>query len=179
MTNFAFIGQAVVGWLLADLFSGVVHWLEDRVLPTNTPILGPAIVAPNRLHHVDQLAFTRSSVLSRNIWLWGFVALISGGLWLAGTPAVLLTFLTLGGLVVTEVQVRAHRPAIAGPAVRLLQEIGIIQSPRHHAGHHRVASARYCSLTDYLNPILDRTGVWAGLERALEWMHLEPSRGAT
>ena len=51
--------------------------------------------------------------------------------------------------------------------VRGLQEFGLIQSPRHHAGHHQPPYlTRYCTLTDYLNPVLDRLHVW----RWAEWL---------
>ena len=50
----------------------------------------------------------------------------------------------------------------------VLQEIGLLQSPVHHAGHHRPPSdRRYCVLTDWLNPVLDAVGIWALLERGL------------
>ncbi len=178
MVIFAFIGQALVGWLLADLFSGIFHWLEDRVLRTDTPILGRAVVIPNRVHHTDPLAFTYSGFVSRNEWLWVVVALVSIPLWFAGVPVALWAAMTLGGLVVNEVHRLAHRPVLAGPMVKTLQEIGIFQSPRHHTGHHRAPTdTRYCILTDWLNPALDRLGVWIGLERFLGWIHLEPNRG--
>jgi Lipid desaturase domain len=120
---FTYPGQILIGWLFADLLSGIVHWIEDRVLRMDTPILCKAVVIPNRVHHSDQLAFT-------------------------------------------------------SPLVKTLQEIGIIQSPRHHSGHHRTPTdTRYCILTDWLNPVLDRIELWATLERLLEWLNLKPNPG--
>ena len=174
---FSLLGQAFVGWLLADFLSGLVHWMEDRVLRMDTPILGPAVVIPNRVHHTDPLKFTNSSFIRRNEWLWMAVALISIPLWFV-VPVALWAAMTLGGLIVNEVHRLAHRPALGGPIVRTLQEIGLFQSPRHHAGHHRLPTdTRYCILTNWLNPLLDRFGVWNGLERFLGWIHLEPNRG--
>jgi hypothetical protein len=172
------IGQALLGWLIADLFSGVFHWWEDRVGNEAMPIIGPQIVVPNRLHHTDPLAFTYGSVARRNKPLWAMVALISG-LWLWATgPTVMWATATVGGLVVNEVHRLAHRPLLAGPVSRLFQEIGLFQSPKHHAGHHRAPSdTRYCILTDWLNPVLDRLRIWEGLEACLGGVGLEPNRG--
>jgi ubiquitin-conjugating enzyme E2 variant len=87
--------------------------------------------------------------------------------------------MTLGGLVVNEIHRLAHRPALAGPLIKTLQEIGVIQSPRHHCGHHREPTdTRYCILTDWLNPILDRLRFWSALEHLLEWLNFEPNRGS-
>jgi len=178
MSLFTFIGQALMGWLLADLFSGWVHWLEDRVLRIDMPILGPAIVLPNRVHHTQPLKFTYSPFLRRNMWLWIAVTMISVAMWFIGLPFTLWAAMTIGGLVVNEVHRFAHRPGLTGPLLKTLQKIGVFQSPRHHAGHHRMPTdTRYCTLTDWLNPILDRLNVWNGLERILSWIHLEPNRG--
>jgi hypothetical protein len=172
------LGELLLGWLIADLLSGLFHWWEDRVAEAGWPVIGPAVVAPNRLHHVDVLAFTRTSLVSRNLAVWLAAGTISG-MWLALTgPNLIWAAATAGGLVVNEVHRMAHLPATAGPLVRVLQEVGVFQSPRHHAGHHRAPSdRRYCILTDWLNPWLDAARLWTGLERALERVGLSPNRG--
>jgi hypothetical protein len=76
------VGQALLGWLLADFMSGFFHWWEDRVGREDMPFIGPQIVRPNRLHHVEPLAFTYNTLLHRNAPLWIIAALISA-LWLA------------------------------------------------------------------------------------------------
>jgi len=170
--------QLLAGWLIADLVSGLVHWLEDRVLWSSIPVLGPYVVAPNRHHHADPIDFTRGTLLSRNSTTWIATAAIAA-LWLliGGFSFVWLGALA-GGLIVTEVHVRAHAIAEAGRVWRILQEIGIVQSIRHHGGHHRGAmDGRYCILTSWLNPILDELGVWARIEQLLGAVGIEPNRG--
>jgi ubiquitin-conjugating enzyme E2 variant len=44
---------ALCGWLLADLFSGLVHWALDSFGSVRTPVLGPAFIRPFREHHAD------------------------------------------------------------------------------------------------------------------------------
>lgn len=171
------IFQVLAGWLLADLLSGAFHWLEDRVLWNGIPVIGRYVVLPNRLHHVDPLAFTQRSVLSRNSTTWMPVfAIAAAWLWIGGFSYVLAGALA-GGLLVTEVHVRAHRPRI-GALYSILQEIGVVQSTRQHAQHHRGAmDRRYCVLTGWLNPILDTARAWERLEAALTAIGLQPNRG--
>ena len=45
----------IAGWLLADLFSGLVHWALDSFGSVRTPIFGPAFIRPFREHHADTL----------------------------------------------------------------------------------------------------------------------------
>jgi ubiquitin-conjugating enzyme E2 variant len=55
-------------------------------------------------------------------------------------------------------------------AIAFLQRYGILQSAAHHAEHHkRPYASRYCTFTNYLNPLLDGSGFWRGLERALQY----------
>lgn len=173
--------QLLLGWLVADFLSGVLHWLEDRILWTTIPAIGRHVVEPNRLHHSDPMAFARASVLSRNSTTWIPVAAIAAlWFWLGGFSFVWLGAL-LGGLVVTEVHVLAHRGIPRGrfsAVIGTLQDIGIIQSPIGHWDHHRGDMDRaYCVLTDWLNPIFDRLKVWRRLEALLLAIGLEPNRG--
>ena len=56
-----FAVRAVGAILLADLVSGLVHWIEDSFWTENSPIVGRWIVTPNALHHRDGFAFTKST----------------------------------------------------------------------------------------------------------------------
>jgi ubiquitin-conjugating enzyme E2 variant len=68
-----------------------------------------------------------------------------------------------------EVHKWAHRTtAENGRLVSALQRAGIVQSRAHHGGHHGGArDTRYCVVTPWLNPVLDRCGFWRGLERGI------------
>ena len=41
-----------MGVLGGDLVSGVVHWAADTYCSEDTPVVGPSLVKPFRLHHV-------------------------------------------------------------------------------------------------------------------------------
>jgi sterol desaturase/sphingolipid hydroxylase (fatty acid hydroxylase superfamily) len=152
----AIIGQLLLGWLLADFVTGVFHWWEDQFGKATWPIVGPWLIAPNRLHHTDPLAFTRHGFLERN-----GASIVAASIaldllvFIFGLSPGLVAF-ALGGALSNEVHRYAHQPSAAPGWVRVLQEIGLFQSPKMHSGHHRPPqSANYCVLTDWLNPLLE------------------------
>jgi ubiquitin-conjugating enzyme E2 variant len=50
-------------------------------------------------------------------------------------------------------------------AVRMLQRARVLQTPRHHAGHHLgTRDTHFCVLTNVLNPVLETLRLWRGLE---------------
>lgn len=166
----------LLGWLLADLASGFFHWLEDRVLWVGMPLISGSIVEPNRLHHKAPCAFLDNSFFDRNSTTWAVAVQLSFFWFLLFGFSYVWLSATLGGMVVTEVHALAHRKQTG--LVAALQEIGIIQSPVHHSGHHRAGyDRRYCMLTGWCNPILEWIGLWAALERFLTTIGLEPNRG--
>lgn len=162
----SFIGQLLIGWLLADLLSGVFHWWEDRFGNETWPILGSWLIAPNKLHHVEPLAFLENSFTQRTR-----ASIIAAGLfgalwWHLFGPSVLMATTVVGLALATEVHRLTHAPRYAGPILRVCQEIGLVQSPKCHALHHRPPQDRnFCVLTDWLNPVLEALDVWRRLER--------------
>lgn len=147
----------LLGWLLADILTGIFHWWEDRHGDESWPIIGPWIIAPNRLHHTDPMAFTRHGFWDRNrASIIAALIFGAGWLWLLG-PSSVLVGVVLGAALSNEVHFYAHRPALAPAAVRLLQRTGFLQAPKNHALHHRPPhSVNFCVLTDWLNPLIRR-----------------------
>jgi sterol desaturase/sphingolipid hydroxylase (fatty acid hydroxylase superfamily) len=160
------IGEALIGWLVADFLSGVFHWWQDRLTSPRWRIIGPWLIEPSRLHHRQPRAFLAGSFLRRNGPAFALVVGV-GAAWLAlFGPTIALASAIVGGALTTQVHYWTHRPSIVGPFLRVLQETGVLQSPKHHAGHHRPPQdRRYCALTDWLNPTLDALDVWGRLER--------------
>ena len=66
-----------------------------------------------------------------------------------------------------EIHCWTHRsPRENGKIITFLQRAKILQSPRGHAVHHTDPKDRsYCTVTDWLNPLLDRFDFFARLER--------------
>ena len=160
-----FIISALAGWLIADLVSGIIHWAEDNFGSEDWPIIGPLVIAPNRLHHRDPGAFIRNGTFLSRASTGAAFSLAVGVLVLALTgPSVTLGFAVLGGCLANEVHFWAHRPLAAPQPVRWLQKSGLLQSLDQHAQHHRAPHDRaYCILTNWLNPALDHLTVWPRL----------------
>ena len=168
---------AWVGVCAADLATGATHWCFDRCFDESTPCIGPAFVRPFRDHHRDPGAIVRhgflevsgNNALALSPLLWICTPLASDfGRDLAAT--VLLSS-GLAGVATAFASNQIHRWAHASPpprAVRWLQRRRWILSPEAHACHHRGAHDRaYCVATGWMNPLLDRLGVFRALERAL------------
>lgn len=161
------VGELLLGWLLADFFSGFFHWVEDRFGMPTTPILGPWIIAANRDHHERPTAFVDlGSFRARNQFMIVVSLIVGTALFACFGLHAWLVALMLGGAFVNEVHAWAHRPSLAPAWAKPLQESGFFQSPKHHAAHHRPPQDRaFCILTGWLNPLLDALGFWRCLER--------------
>jgi hypothetical protein len=164
VTLAAIIGQLLLGWLLADLVTGTFHWWEDNFGSESWPIVGPWIIRPNRLHHLAPLAFTRHGFLDRNGASIVTAAIAAAALVFFFGPAPWILALAIGGGLANEVHRYAHEPSSAPAWLAVLQQVGLVQSPRDHARHHRPPhDANFCVLTDWLNPLLEATGFWRHL----------------
>lgn len=167
------LASGVVGWLLADLLSGLVHWAGDTLGSERTPVLGPSFIAPFREHHDDPQAM----VAHGTVELVGSTALLAlpslvpvthlvafegrGSLRLAFGGVLLATLL---GVVVTNLVHRwAHMdrpPAVAA----LLQRTGLILTPARHERHHTAPfDGWFCISSGLLDGLLMRIGLWERL----------------
>lgn len=168
-------------WLLADFFAGVVHWAQDKFLnePTKYAFLN-SIRADNDLHH-DWPAAMAQLTLWQNLNTsappaWAAAAV----LWAWSAPAVVWLAMVFAGFG-NAVHRFAHMPKGKVPAmIRGLQWAGLFISADHHRGHHfdadglmlpkKWASQRYCPMTNWLNPALDRIRFWKFAEWLARWI---------
>lgn len=150
-------------WLTADLVAGAVHWWEDRYGDPAWPFLGRVVVEPNIRHHREPRAFLAGNYWRRNsstivpAALACAVAAACGQWWLALVAA----FASQANEIHGWAHQRCSRP------VRGLQLLGILHSPEQHAIHHaRPFDRHYCTMTDFVNPVLSTIGFWS----AVEWV---------
>ena len=170
-----FLIELVAVWLLADFVSGLVHWAEDSYGRETTPVIGRWLVRPNLLHHRNATAFVVNSWLASSWDLAATGAAVLAAASMAGALTWQVGLFVLLGTNANQIHKWNHMPRSRLPApVRLLQRLRLLQSPGHHAQHHRGAQdSHYCVITDALNPLLDRLGWW----RLLEWL-LSPVLGS-
>lgn len=166
----AWLAYILLSWLFADFLSGIGHWLEDRYFRADWPIIGQYIAEPNERHHIDQRAFLSPSYLGRN-WTTFLVTLpFAVVLHLLDSPLWIGVALASQS---NEIHAWSHQRC--NRLIRVLQETGILQSPRQHAQHHKAPfDCRYCVMTDWLNPILDECRFWFAIEWFLSWLGIYP-----
>jgi hypothetical protein len=166
------------GLLFADFLSGLLHWAEDRYGETHWPIVGKAIDEAER-HHKTPMRFLTRTFKERNARVMVITSCFSVVFlsidWINTFTMTALLF----GAFSNEIHAYAHHKLSNVPTpIRVLQKVGILQSHYHHAGHHRGAkNARYCVVTNYLNPMLDGVGFWRKLERLIAMTGFKPRDG--
>ncbi len=164
------------GYLLADLCSGIVHWMGDRYGTPETPLVGPNFIRPFREHHVDPKGMTRHDFIETNgnnslvtlpvigfcflffpleaRWgLFGFCTIVSLAAWVFAT---------------NQFHKWSHEddvPALVG----WLQRNHVILGVRHHDVHHTYPyETYYCITSGWLNEPLHRLRFWSRAEATVE-----------
>jgi ubiquitin-conjugating enzyme E2 variant len=140
------------GWLLADLFSGLVHWALDTYGSVRTPVLGPAIIRPFREHHADPLGMTRHDFIEVNgASCLGCLPLLGLSFLAEGMPHALLLFTCIGILFTNQCHKWAHMenpPSL----VRTFQASGLILRASEHVKHHTPPyDSHFCTASGWLN----------------------------
>ena len=136
-------------WLLADFLSGLFHWLKDRYGNPAWPIIGQLIVLPNQTHHSRPGLLCQGSYWNRNNTTIATSLLGAGLFFWCGPLCLAFLFLSQGN----EVHAWAHQRC--NRVIRLLQQLGVLQSPEQHRVHHqRPFDCYFCVMTGYLNPAL-------------------------
>jgi hypothetical protein len=162
-------------WLLADFIAGVLHWAEDKLLlnPSRSRLI-EMIRQDNILHHdrpgaICSFSYWDNIRVSAMVTLpMATILLLMGAPTLAWLTAFFLTFGNLTHRLAHEPKGRLH------PIIRLLQKIGLLLSFKQHWQHHfgetgivskEEASHRYCPMSNWLNPILDKIKFFQFLDR--------------
>jgi ubiquitin-conjugating enzyme E2 variant len=158
--------QVLLVWLATDFLSGVFHWLEDAYGSPFWPVVGRHVTKPNILHHYVPRAFVTNSWYLSSRLLLLVCTLIALTTYALGAFSWMVALGLLIGVNANQVHKWSHRTRHEnGPIVAMLQRLRLIQSPAHHHRHHIGGKdSHYCVLTDFLNPILDGTGFWRGVE---------------
>ena len=167
----------LAGIAAADLGSGLVHWAADTWGRDDCPVIGPRLLVPFRVHHVNPDDFLRRRFLDTN----GDVAVAAIPVLLAlhsvplertwGPPAVLVGLGFCGfGALTNQIHQWAHMPA-PPPPIRLLQSAGLFLGRVEHAQHHsRPYDSRYCITTGWCNRPLEALGFFRRAERLVTFL---------
>lgn len=165
------LAEVIFAWLLADLLSGVGHWVQDAYFTEDSPWPFTEIGRSNALHH----RYPRDMIR----WPWWQTVNTTVPLSLAGTCLLMWVMGTVWSLFAWCVCVFAtasnqiHKWAHMRPRelpwwVRLAQDWGILLGREHHSRHHRkLFDSHYCAVNGHCNWLLDRGGVWRGIEHGV------------
>ncbi len=161
-----------IAMLLADLVSGVIHFMGDTFGTPETPFFGQNFIFPFREHHVDPLAITRHDFFDVNgsNLLVSLPILIPMYYWLTPLTSLWYTFLLLFIVcfllfifLTNQIHKWAHS-AVRPAWVTWIQQRGWILSPEHHSIHHTSPYDTYfCITAGWWNPVLEKTGIFKWL----------------
>jgi ubiquitin-conjugating enzyme E2 variant len=152
----------LVAYAVADLASGIVHYLLDNFGSPDTPVIGQKFVKPFRDHHVDPMEMTRGDFIAVNgdnvfvclpviIPVFFFVDITSHPY-----LGVFLVALVGGVIMTNQLHKWAHMPTVPR-LVAAAQRRGIVLSKEHHAVHHSGGYDRnYCITWGHLDVLLNR-----------------------
>jgi ubiquitin-conjugating enzyme E2 variant len=156
------VGALIAAYAVADLASGVVHFLLDNYGSPQTPLIGQKFVKPFRDHHVDPMAMTQGDFVAVNgdnvfvclpviVPVFFFLDLSRhpyAGVFLVGL---------VGGVIMTnQLHKWAHMPTVPR-LVAVAQRRGLVLSKHHHSQHHAGAYDRnYCITWGRLDAVLNR-----------------------
>ena len=150
----------------AEFAAGIVHWFEDAYVSEDTPLIGRYVARPNIVHHHYPRYMTRHTwwqswaiyafFRPSSCWALGIVEFSHGRC--GSLPSLARTQ--------TESVKWAHRTAAEnGRVISFLQNAYILQGAKHHALHHTdPKNSHYCTITNFLNPVLDGIRFWDGAE---------------
>lgn len=160
--------------ILADLFSGFVHWLEDVYAKPGMPLVH-RIAVENELHHTEPRAF-----LKKNWWQSSWDSILAGvviliGAWQLSLLSWSLVLFTVLSANANQIHKWTHQNIQERPKlVTLLQQYKILQTTRHHAKHHSgEKNTHYCVITNLLNPVLEKINFWRRLETLFAKLHFK------
>jgi len=152
----------------AELNAGAVHWAEDAYVREDTPLIGRLLGRPNVIHHHYPRRMTQNNWWQSSYDLVIITACIILTAWFAGVLTWQVWLFAILSANANEMHKWTHRTRKEnGPVIAWLQDIRILQTPKHHLIHHKdPKNSHYCTMTNFLNPVLDAIHWWA----ALEWL---------
>jgi hypothetical protein len=150
----------VVGLVIADLLSGVVHWMGDAVAADTWPWIGKHFVVPFRAHHIDPMDITRHDFVETNgnnaimVLAPSLITLLLSGYY----PHIAIAGLTMLIAILWTNQIHKWAHLKAPPkSVAFFQRFKLILPPAAHAEHHQKPFNRsYCITTGWCNTLTDR-----------------------
>ena len=180
------IWTIIGAWFFADFVTGVLHWVQDQYLTSNTKIsILRSIAKDNDLHHTKPNAMANNTLWKSTETSIVPAATLYGVCLVTSAPLLFWIGITFG-IFANVIHSFNHKADFKVPVfAKVMRKTGLFQSKKHHAIHHfsngKVISkedttVRYCVMTDYLNPTLDFIRFFPILERIISILGLKSHR---
>jgi len=165
-TALAILIKFIVTVFAADFVAGFIHWLEDAYVREDTPLIGKYVARPNIVHHHYPRFMTRHNWWQTSADLAIVSAVLVGVAWCFGLLTWEVCLFAILSANANEFHKWEHRTRKEnGWLISFLQDMRILQTAKHHARHHTdPKNSHYCTITIWLNPVLDGLRFWDGLE---------------
>jgi len=165
-TALAILIKLFVTVFAADFVAGFIHWLEDAYVREDTPLIGKYVARPNIVHHHYPRFMTRHNWWQTSADLAIVSAVLVGVAWCFGLLTWEVCLFAILSANANEFHKWEHRTRKEnGWLISFLQDMRILQTAKHHARHHTdPKNSHYCTITIWLNPVLDGLRFWDGLE---------------
>ena len=175
-----------VGVVGGDFISGIVHWAADTYCSEDTPVVGPSLVKPFRMHHlyprdicthnlfetvgnVCILAVPILSVCLYLLWLMPESGLLA-------FAVVCVALMAAATVATNQFHKWAHQESPSAFA-RWLQRTRLVLEPSHHKRHHTEPfNMHYCITNGWLNPLLNKLNFFRRLEAGLRSLGIETAK---
>jgi ubiquitin-conjugating enzyme E2 variant len=167
--------KVLATWLVVDFISGFVHWFEDSYGHPRLPFVGRRITKPNLLHHFRPRAFVGNSWYASSQLLLVACLVVLAIAWTFNWLSPMVVLAAALAVNANQIHKWSHRSVEEnGRLITIAQRAGLLQSPSDHRAHHSgEKNSSYCVMTGLLNPVLDRSRFWRGLEWVLGRLGLE------
>ena len=177
-----------LGVVAGDFVSGIVHWAADTYGSEDTPMIGPSLVKPFRLHHVYPRDICTHGLVETtgNVCILA-VPLLSLSLYLMWLipESRLLEFLVVCVALTATATVAtnqfhkwAHQEHPSSLA-RWLQRRRLVLEPQHHKLHHTEPfNMNYCITNGWLNPVLNKLKFFRRLEATLGFFGIKTTNSS-
>jgi ubiquitin-conjugating enzyme E2 variant len=176
--------QILIGFILADIVSGIFHWFEDTYFDycIDIPILSE-IARDNEMHHYfprGMISYSYLEHMQVTIPIGIFSTLV---LYITNKSFVLkypylVTTLVFFSVIANIIHRFSHmRECENNSVVVFLQKTGIFSSHSHHSLHHTEIDTKYCIISEYNNYLLDSIYFWRILEYIIYlFTNVKPNR---
>ncbi len=177
-------GSLLLGYILADFLSGMVHWAADTYGAEDTPIVGPNFIQPFRWHHIAPKAMCEHSLTGTigNSCILGVplqTAVILYSVYYPGTLllsffAWTITFMAVATVMANQFHKWAHSETRPKFAI-VLQRWKLILPPDHHNTHHtKPHNTYYCVGSGWCNFFLSKINFWRTMEKIIGLFGIRP-----